>query len=208
MGLKALRIIEKIGLAVLLFSIGSCEIGKKPKSEIDIVFVQDTLNVGYTYWWPMSGPFIGMCGDELSLVFIGTVTGLSEPTDDAGPLYTPQEGFIRIEKVFKIKDLGSDNYAGQEFFTSDCFHGSGLQAGDQVLVLCYDYEGGYTMPGKKSILKIDGFDDPIIKSIRKYIDTDQDPLKIKNDMLLWKKYGLKNDLEQIIHCKKLMNTTP
>ena len=201
MGVKLFKI--SAALFALLIT-ASCEIGKKSKSDIEIEFVQDTLNVGYTYWWPQSGPFIGSCGDELSFVFVGTVTDLLEPTDDAGPLYTPQQGFIRIERVFKIKDLGSNNYANQQFFTSDCFHGMEIGPGDQVLIFCYDYEDDYTIPGKSSILKINGLDDPIIKSIRKYIDSDQDPNKLLKDMELWKKYGLKEDLQQIIDCKKEM----
>jgi len=202
MGIKLFKI-SAVLFALLL--VASCYIGKKSKSEIEIEFTQDTLNAGYTYWWPQSGPFIGNCGDELSFVFVGTVTDLLEPTDDAGPLYKPQRGFISIEKVFKIKNLGSKNYANQKFFTSDCFDGTGIKPGDRVLVFCYDYENDYTIPGKSSILKINGFDDPIIKSIRTYIDSDQNPSKLNKDIALWAKYDLKEDLQQLIACKKEMD---
>ncbi len=198
MGIKT--IINSLLIVCLLIMTSSCEIGKKEKSDIEIEFTQDTLNVGYTYWWPQSGPFIGSCGDELSFVFVGTLTDLLEPTDDAGPLYKPQKGFISIEKVFKIKELKPNNYANQKFFTSDCFDGIGVKPGDQVLVFCYDYEDDYTIPGKNSILKIEGFDDPIIKSIRKYIDTDQNALKLKKDIKLWRANGLEEDLIAVIRC--------
>lgn len=188
-------------LLALLF-LFSCEIAKKSKSDIDIEFVQDTLNVGYTYWWPESGPFIGQCGDELSLVFSGTLTDLNPPTDDAGPLYTSQKGTISINQVFKIKNLGENTYANQKFITTDCFNGLDLRIGDQVFVFCYDYEGGYTLPGDKSILKISGPEDPLVTSVRKYIDSDQNALKLEKDVGLWAKEGLGRKLQEIIECHK------
>ncbi|WP_273568853.1 hypothetical protein [Maribacter halichondriae] len=178
---------------------------KKSKSDIDVIFTQDTLNVGYTYWWPQDGPFIGNCGEELSLVFTGTITSLETPTDDPGPLYTSQRGIIELEKVFKIKDLDESTYANQKFFSTDCFHESGLSMGDQVLVFCYDYEGDYSIPGRKSILKINGFDDPLIQSFRKYIDADQNPIELKDDIGLWAERGFGQDLQRIIACKKEMD---
>lgn len=187
-----------ISLLILSFLI-SCT-GKKSKSDIDIEFVQDTLNVGYTYWWEESGPFIGLCGDELSLVFYGTLTDLKLPTDDAGPLYTSQKGTIKIERVYTIKNVGENTYANQQFITSDCFDGLDLNIGDQLLVFCYDYEGGYTLPGEQSILKISGPDDPLISSVRRYIDSDQNATKLKKDVGLWAKNGLGRKLQEIIRC--------
>lgn len=190
--------------ATTIILLSACNSRKKGKSDIDIVFTADTLSVGYTYWWPESGPFIGECGTEFSLVFRGVVTELAKPTDAAGPLYTSQNGIIKIEQLYKIKGLEEAKYTNQNYFKSDCFNGLDLKVGDAVLVTCYDYEDSYTIPGGNSILKIDGAEDPIIPSIKKYIDKDQNPIKIRKDVKLWKKYNLDTDLQKQINCKKEM----
>ncbi|MGB5436248.1 MAG: hypothetical protein WBM98_10195 [Maribacter sp.] len=189
-------------LFILFFPLYSCNKSKPTKSDMEIAFTQDTLAVGFTYWWPESGPFLGLCGDELTLVFSGTVTEILQPTDEAGPLYTSQKGFIKIDRVFKIKELGPNIYANQQYFVSDCFDGLDLRKGDQVLVCCYDYENDLSIPGGKSILKIDALDDPLITSIKIYIDADQNPKKIKMDMKLWEKYGLDDALRRILECEE------
>lgn len=192
-----------IFLAVfIVFFAASCDFVKKSKSDIDIEFMLDTLDVGYTYWWPESGPFIGNCGQELSLVFSGTIKQLKAPTNEAGPLYTPQKGMITIERVFKIKELGENTYKNQRFVETDCFFKSGLGTGDKVLVICYDYEDAYTIPGVGSILKIDSFDDEAVTSIRKYIDADENPEKIEKDVGLWATYGHGRALEDLIECRR------
>ena len=187
-------------VVLILLASASCKRPKQSKSDLDIAFTQDTLNVGYTYWWQESGPFVGECGDELSLVFSGTITEILEPTDEAGPLYSSQKGIIEIDRVFKIKDLGPNSYDNQQFFVSDCFDGLGLKKADKVLVFCYDYENALSISGGHSIIQLDSFDDPLIASIKKYLDADQDPSKIKKDIALWEKYGLGTALEQIISC--------
>lgn len=204
MGLRIIfRNILICGFSVFL---SSCEIGKKSKSDIEIVFAPDTLNVGYTYWWPESGPFIGNCGEEFSLVFAGIISQLDSPTDEAGPLYNSQKGTVAIEQVFKIKEIGKKTYAKQKFFKTDCFHDLGLKVGDTVLVVCYDYEGDYSIPGGKSILKINSLEDPLVKSIRKYIDNDENPVKLKKDIGLWATKDLGRALEKVILCKEKIET--
>ena len=190
-------------VSLISFGITSCKRSKPNKSDIDIAYTQDTLEVGYTYWWPESGPFLGLCGEEFSLVFSGTVTDILEPTDEAGPLYTSQRGFIQIDRVFKIKDLGPKTYSNQKFFVTDCFDGLDLKEDDMVLVFCYEYENDLSIPGGKSILKIDALDDPLITSIKEYIDADQNPTKIKKDMKLWEKQGLDDALRRILECKEV-----
>ena len=191
-------------LFTVLIVFTACNSRKQTQSNLEIEFVQDTLEVGYTYWWPESGPFIGQCGDELSLVFNGTITNIQEPTDEAGPLYNAQKGYIQIDRVFKTKDLGANSYANQQFFVSDCFDGLELKKDDHVLVFCYDYENDLTIPGGQSILKIDALNDPLITSIKKYIDADQNPSKIKKDMKLWEKYGLDDALKKVLECDKVV----
>jgi len=81
-----------------------------------------------------------------------------------------------------------------------------LAVGDTVLVVCYDYEDDYSIPGRKSILKINSFEDPLVKSIRKYVDSDQDALKLKKDIGLWATQGLGRSLEGIIGCGEELET--
>jgi len=177
---------------------------KKSKSEIEVEFTQDTLAIGYTYWWSEATPFHGYCGDAHSLVFTGVISDIKDPSNDSGPLYTSQEGVIEIERLYKVKDIGENIYAEQKYMSTDCFFESDLKKGDTVLVFCYDYENDYVIPGKECILKIDDFDDPLIKSIRKYIDADDNPLALKKDIDLWTSVGLGKRLEAIIECAQEM----
>ena len=102
--------------------------------------------------------------------------------------------------------MGANSYANEQFFVSDCFDGLELKKNDTVLVFCYDYENDLSIPGGQSILKIDSLDDPLIASIKKYIDADQNPSKIKKDMKLWEKHGLDSALEKVLECDKAVKT--
>lgn len=198
-----------MGLKTLVLSLllGSLWLGSScrrspSKSDIDIEFTADTLEVAYTYWWDGSGPFIGYCGKDYNLAFAGTITQLEDPTDEAGPLYTSQWGTIALDKVYKIKNPQSAAYKNQKYVRSDCFYDLDLSVGDQVLVFCYEYERNFSIPGGKSILKIGGLDHPLIKSIKSYIDADQDPLAIQKDSSLWGAYGFGDKLAQHIRCRQ------
>ena len=206
MGLKI--VFQTFILCSFLFLMSSCEIGKKSKSDIEIVFSQDTLNIGYTYWWPEAGPFIGNCSEELSLVFSGVLTKLDDPSEEAGPLYTSQKGTIAVNQVFKMKEIGKKTYVSQGFVGTDCFFESGLKEKDTVLVFCYDYENDYSIPGKESIVKIGGFESPLVQSIRKYIDSDNDPSVLKKDIGLWASYGYGRALERSIDCRQEVDAAP
>lgn len=172
----------------------------------------NTLQVGYTYWWTNGGPFIGLCGDEYSLVFTGTIVRIDQPSvpvsaGGSDTMYIPRNGLIKIEEM-KCKHRPAESYRtkagagykGQAYFSSDCFSGSGLRPGDKVIVFVYSYEGDYSIPSG-SILKLKSFDDPAVRSIERYIKSGQDALAIKGDMAIWRKYGLDRQLKQIIDCR-------
>lgn len=188
---------------VLVVLSSGCNL-KKSKSTIDIVFTQDTLAIGYTYWWSQTAPFNGNCADAHSLVFAGTIANIKAPNTNSGPLYTSQEGVIEIEQVLKLKDIGKNIYAEQKFISTDCFYQSNFKTGDMVLVFCFDYEDNYSIPGKDCILKINGLNDPLIKSIRKFIDAGDEPLVLQKDIDLWDRHDLGMNLKASIECSQEM----
>ncbi|WP_299259301.1 hypothetical protein [uncultured Aquimarina sp.] len=164
---------------------------------------KDTLKVSYTYWWPQNGPFIGNCGEKYSLVFLGTINEIYEKIEQQQ--YTSQIGVIRIDEVLIKEELKDTRYEEEVYFTSDCFAQVDVKKGDKVIVFCYEYEGSNTIPGGKSILKIDGQSDSRVQSIKKYIQSDQNPLSIEDDLQIWNQIQLGSELEQIISCKKLIS---
>lgn len=169
---------------------------------------QDTLRVGYTYWWPQDGPFIGSCGNLYALAFKGTVEHIQAPQADPEEelLYVSQRGFVRIDEVLAVRNLERMQYAGESIFTTDCFHGSGLKTGDQVLVFCSDYESGYSIPGKRSIVKISDRKDPLFKSALRFIHKGQNPQAIAKDLPLWEKHGHGEDLRRLLACKQFQSS--
>ncbi|MUH35028.1 hypothetical protein D9O36_04180 [Zobellia amurskyensis] len=187
---------------LIILALGTSCDTKRTKSDIEIVFTQDTLDVGYTYWWEESGPFIGYCGKEYALVFSGTVINLEKENHDAAPLYISQKGTIAMDEVYKIKDMGNNSYANQKFFTTDCFNNTDVTVGDKVLVFCYDYEGELIIPGNNSILNIKGLDHPLVGATKRFIDADENPIEIKKDSTLWSAYGYRKQLNQMIRCRE------
>jgi len=200
MGKKLLFLVSIIGIGLF----NSCRF-KNQKSTIEVAFVQDTLNVGYTYWWPEKAPFGSVCNIYNSLIFVGTITQMGAPNNEAGPLYTSQTGVIEIEQLFKLKSLEENPYKNQKFIKTSCFYESGLAVNDTVLVFCADYEDNFSIPGNECIIKISGFDDPLITSIRRYIDKGDAVLTLEKDIGLWATHNLGRKLEATINCHKEMN---
>ncbi|MDH7446253.1 hypothetical protein [Aquimarina sp. 2201CG14-23] len=179
------------------------EIDKEQEQRNNQFTQLDTFNVGYTYWWPQSGPFIGNCGEKYSLVFLGTIHEIYKKTEEIQ--YQSQKGIISIDKVLVAKNLKKKTYNREAYFSSDCFDNVLANKGDKVIVFCHEYEGSYSIAGAKSILKISGVNDPIVKSIERYIQSNQNPLAIQQDIPLWKKHQFDTELKQLILCKEMMN---
>ncbi|WP_109302118.1 hypothetical protein [Aquimarina sp. AU474] len=172
------------------------------KTNQQVVPNNDTLKVGYTYWWPQSGPFIGYCGSSYTLAFLGTVDHIDQPIKNEDLLYVSQKGIINIEEVLTARDVKKSSFRSQKFFVSTCFYEQGLKKGDKVLVFCYEYEGDYSIPGGESILKIKNSNDQVVRSIKRYIKSGQNGLELKKDIALWEKYGLREDVKRVIACKE------
>lgn len=162
-----------------------------------------TFEVDYAYWWSQTGPFLGYCGDEYSLVFLGTVVDLRPSIKKQD--YFSQKGIIRVDTILTSKALDKNKYKGEEIVITESFYQTKVEEEDQVLVFCYDYEGNYVTPGFKSILIVNGLQDTKVQSIMKYIKSDQNPMSIEDDILIWDKVALGSDLRQIISCKKILS---
>lgn len=194
---------------IVIFWLFFCSTSYAQKKEIDvktdqsISTIADTLRVGYTYWWPQSGPFIGNCGTRYALVFLGTVQHIGKPVKDDDMLYTSQKGSIKIDEVLTSRTLKKNRYNKQKFFVSDYFYEQDVKEGDRVLVFCYEYEDNYSIPGGKSMLKIKGDNDPILLSIKRYIQSGQNASALKKDIALWKNYELDTELMQVIECREM-----
>ncbi len=195
--------------AIVIFGFLFCSTGYAQKKETDtkmnqpISTVDDTLRVGYTYWWPQSGPFIGNCGDKYALVFLGTIQHIDDPVQNDDMLYTSQRGIIDIDEVLTSRTLKKNRYDKQKFFVSDYFYEEDVKQGDRVLVFCYEYEDNYSIPGGKSMLKIKEDNDPVLESIKRYILSGQNALELKKDVALWKNYGLEAEVKQVIECREM-----
>ncbi|WP_035096347.1 hypothetical protein [Aquimarina megaterium] len=192
--------------AIVIFALLFFSTSYAQKKEANTpLYSSDTLRVGYTYWWPQSGPFIGNCGDTYALVFLGTIQHIDDPIKNDDMLYTSQRGIIDIDEVLTSRILKKNRYDKQKFFVSDYFYEQDVKEGDRVLVFCYEYEDNYSIPGGKSMLKIKGDNDPILLSIKRYIQSNQNALELKKDVALWKNYGLEAEVKQVIACKETMD---
>ena len=162
----------------------------------------DTLYVGYTYWWPESGPFVGACGTPYALAFVGIVHSINDTEKIAKGSHQSKQGVIEIAEVLALDGVGKAAYQKQKVFVSDCFEHVDVGVGDMVLVFCYEYEGIVSIPGGNSILKIESLTDPLLTSIRKYIAADQKATAIEDDIRLWEEPGFGAALRQIIACEE------
>jgi hypothetical protein len=160
--------------------------------------IDDTLHVGYTYWWNSSEPIMGIYGRGYALIFTGVVTEIS-PADDYNDdvIYASQFGTIEIMQVLHSKKLKDASLENQKYFTSDCFYTSGFKKGDTVLVFCFEYEGRYAIPGHRSIVELDGMDDPFLHLIQLYANNNLDKDIITNHLDIWKNKGLVYTLEEL-----------
>lgn len=163
--------------------------------------IDDTLHVGYTYWWNSSEPIMGIYGREYALIFSGVVTEIS-PYDDYydedhvdDVIYDSQFGAIEIVEVLHSKKLKEVHMEGPKFFTSDCFYNSGLNKGDSVLVFCFEYEDRYAIPGYRSIVKLDNMNDPFLRLIQLYVKNNLNREVILSHLDIWKNKGLVYNME-------------
>lgn len=198
MGINRLHTIIMLAFVLLL---GSCK-EKRQKSDLEITFSQDTLHLGYTYWWEESGPFIDYCGTPHTLIAMGSIVQMDAPNEDAGPLYISQKGSIQLEKVFLINNPKKNAYHQHGYLNTDCFYKSGLKVGDKVLVFCYEYDDELIIAGQESIIPIGDWNHPLVNSTKAFIDEDENPLKIQKDTTLWEAYGHGASLRRIIECRK------
>lgn len=152
----------------------------------DIEVKKESLDLGYMYWANDFTPF-GF-GSRYSLIVLGTVTKIdppSTPTEDA--LYTSVEGRIAIQEVIYDSKSHNRDMNTIRHIETDCFDGTSLKEGNQVLVFCVSYEGDYAITGRQSIIQIPTNDKRYITSIKKYINASYNPTVIEKDIDLWSK---------------------
>lgn len=164
-------------------------------------WIDPTFRVKYTYWQKDGGPFMGLCGDQYALVFLGTIKEIKKKIRDKKTgSYTSQRGFLNIDRVLFQRDLKKEKFNKQSYFTSDCFYKTKFNKGDKVLVFCYEYEGGYSIPGPRAILNLEGENDPVLKSIESYIESGQKAITLRPSIDLWEKLGYEKELNQMLDC--------
>ncbi len=181
-------------LALTLFFVSACKSNHTIK-EIEVK--KGSLDLGYMYWANDFTPF-GF-GSRYSLIVLGTVTELktpSTPSEDA--LYTSVEGRIIIQEVIYDSKSHNRDMNTIRHLETDCFDGTSLKEGNQVLVFCVSYEGDYAITGRQSIIKIPKNDKRYITSIKKYINASYNPTVIEEDLDLWSKVAVGEALQNYI----------
>ena len=172
-----------ISTAIFLVGITACQTPKNIQSK---AIKTDTLNPGYMYWANDFTPF-GF-GSRYTLIVKGTVINIQDPTEvSEDAIYIPVEGTIIIDEVILDSKLHGKDFNNIGYITTDCFHGSSIIEGNQVLVFCVSYEGDYAITGKQSIIQIPKDDKRYITSLKKYIHASYDPNIIEKDIDLWNK---------------------
>ncbi len=158
---------------------------------------KDTLNLGYMYWANDMTPF-GF-GSRYSLILSGTVTEITIPAETPeDALYTSVEGYIAIQEVILDSKSHNTDMTNIGFIESDCFEGTSLKKGDQVLVFSVSYEGAYAITGRQSIIKIPANDKRYITSLKKYITSSYNPTVIEEDIDLWNAVSVGEALKEYI----------
>lgn len=180
---------------IITFLISSCQFNKGiiPSKEVK----KDTLNLGYMYWANDSTPF-GF-GSRYSLILLGTVSEINTPLEiQEDLLYTPIEGVVTIQEVILDSKLHNRDMTKIGYIKTDCFEGTSLTKGDQILVFSVSYEGDYAITGRQSIIKIPTNDKRYINSLKEYINASYDPTVIENDIELWSKVAVGKALKNYI----------
>lgn len=188
-----------LGLTIIALGVSSTHKPISPDTSKISLQNNDTISVGYSYWWPYSGPFLFPREESVALVFYGKIVRVGPPMEDSNLLYISQTGVVKIEEIYHRKDVERWNYKNQSYFKSDCFYGMDLKPGDPVLVSCYEYEKSYAIPGVKSVLPLKDGDQKVLQSINKYFKG-----KYKNllrDSTIWEQYELKNQFKNAVNYK-------
>ncbi len=178
----------------------------RPAASIDI------LRPGVAWWQPLGGPFRGLCADPWSLGILAVVDAMrSTPAveDDSLPGRSPsREGDLRILEILHAQALPKESLPlrkgrpGTELRVS--VGGSpleGLAVGDTVMAFLYEYEGRHTFP-PNPMLKIRSSRDPVVSSLRRFVQSGFSPLAIETDTALWRPYGCDSTLKQAVECHR------
>lgn len=158
------------------------------------------INTILTDGYSETGPFFEGQKRECYLVCTGEV-------NEIGKLYAYDEIkacadiTFTIHEVLFSKDAGKQDYENEPYCMAGCL--DIMPPGTKVLIFIYEQNGEYTMynnywSGSKSILELTAFDDPIVQSVKKYMDANQNPQILKDEVSIWEEYGLGKELENLL----------